>query len=58
MMSQITVAQLFEDRKDALELEQLSESLQSRVPITVSDINRPGLAMAGYTENFLSERIH
>lgn len=56
-MNQITVAQLFEDRKDALELEQLCESLQSRVPITVSDINRPGLAMAGYTENFLSERI-
>jgi len=56
-MNQITVAQLFEDRKDALELEQLCESLQSRVPITVSDINRPGLAMAGYIENFLSERI-
>jgi HPr kinase/phosphorylase len=56
-MNEITVAKLFEDRKDTLELEQLSPSLKSEVPITVSDINRPGLAMAGYTENFLSERI-
>jgi HPr kinase/phosphorylase len=56
-MNEITVALLFEDRKETLELEQLSATLQSQVPITVSDINRPGLAMAGYTENFLSERI-
>jgi HPr kinase/phosphorylase len=56
-MNEIAVARLFEDRRDAFELEQLTETLESEVPITVSDINRPGLAMAGYTENFLSERI-
>lgn len=56
-MSQISVARLFEDRKDDFELTPVTASLESKVPITVSDINRPGLAMAGYTENFLSERI-
>ncbi len=56
-MNQITVTRLFEDRKDAFELEVLTSSTDTGVPITVSDINRPGLAMAGYTENFLSERI-
>jgi len=56
-MNQITVARLFEDRKDAFEFEPFSSNLNSEVAITVSDINRPGLAMAGYTGNFLSERI-
>lgn len=56
-MNQISVARLFQDRQVAFELEQLTQSLESDVPVTVSDINRPGLAMAGYTENFLSERV-
>ncbi len=54
---QITVAQLYEQQKDTLSLELLSTSLDSRVPITVSDINRPGMALMGYPENFLYERI-
>ena len=56
-MNQISVSRLFEDRKAAFELELLTPSIESVVPVTVSDINRPGLAMAGYTANFLSERI-
>ena len=56
-MNQIPVSRLFEDRKDAFEFERLTDSLDSPVSITVSDINRPGLAMAGYVGNFLSERI-
>ena len=56
-MNQIPVSRLFEDRKDAFEFERMTDSLDSSVPITVSDINRPGLAMAGYIGNFLSERI-
>jgi len=56
-MQRISVLRLFEEKRDAFEFEQLTATLESRVPITVSDINRPGLAMAGYTENFLSERI-
>ena len=56
-MNQIPVSRLFEDRKDAFEFERMTDSLDSSVAITVSDINRPGLAMAGYIGNFLSERI-
>jgi HPr kinase/phosphorylase len=56
-MNQISVARLFEEKRDAFELEQLTSSLESEVLVTVSDINRPGLAMAGYVGNFLSERI-
>ena len=55
--AQVTVAQLFEQQKETLSLELLSTSLDSSVPITVSDINRPGMALMGYPENFLYERI-
>lgn len=53
----LTVAQLFEQQKEQLSLELLSENLESRVPITMSDINRPGMALMGFTENFLADRI-
>jgi HPr kinase/phosphorylase len=53
----LTVAQLYEQQKDALSLELLSESSDSKVPITLSDINRPGMALMGFVENFLPERI-
>jgi HPr kinase/phosphorylase len=56
-MNQIPVSRLFEDRKDAFEFVRMTDFLDSPVQITVSDINRPGLAMAGYIGNFLSERI-
>lgn len=54
---EISVARLFEDKRKDLELTLLTTSVDSAVPITVSDINRPGLAMAGFVENFLVERI-
>ncbi|MEO0083443.1 MAG: HPr(Ser) kinase/phosphatase [candidate division WOR-3 bacterium] len=49
---------LFEEKKEDLKLELLagSSGLNIRQIIT-SDINRPGLALAGYTKNFLSERV-
>src|SRR6185369_10789771 len=53
----IGVARLFEDQREELQLELLSESLASRAEITVSDINRPGMALMGFVENFLPERI-
>lgn len=56
-MQGITAAQLYEERRDALDLEVIVEGSDSRLPITVSDVNRPGLALAGFTENFLYERI-
>ena len=56
-MSHLAVGRLFEEKRDSFEFELLNESLESSVPVTVSDINRPGLAMAGYVQNFLSERV-
>ncbi|MGE5177296.1 MAG: HPr(Ser) kinase/phosphatase [Hyphomicrobiales bacterium] len=53
----LTVAQLYEQQKDALGLELLSDSLESELPITVSDIHRPGMVLMGFLENFLAERI-
>jgi HPr kinase/phosphorylase len=53
----ISVARLFEDQRQELLLEPLTESLASRLEITVSDIHRPGMALMGFVENFLPERI-
>ena len=55
--AQITIAQLYEQQRETLSLEVLTKGLESRVPITISDINRPGMALMGYPENFLFERI-
>jgi len=53
----LSAARLFEDQQQELQLEQLTESLASAKEITVSDIHRPGMALMGFVENFLPERI-
>jgi HPr kinase/phosphorylase len=53
----ITPARLYEDQREELHLELLGPSLASRRDITVSDVNRPGMALMGFVENFLPERI-
>lgn len=56
-MQSLSAARLFEDQREELQLEPLTESLASRVEVTVSDIHRPGMALMGFVENFLPERI-
>lgn len=56
-MKTLGVARLFEDQREDLQLELLTESLASKCEITVSDTNRPGMALMGFVENFLPERI-
>jgi HPr kinase/phosphorylase len=53
----LSAARLFEDQRGELQLDQLTESLASRREIGVSDIHRPGMALMGFVENFLPERI-
>jgi HPr kinase/phosphorylase len=53
----ISPTRLYEDQKEELHLELLTESLASRREITVSDTHRPGMALMGFVENFLPERI-
>ena len=56
-MKTLGIARLFEDQREELQLELLTESLASKTEITVSDTNRPGMALMGFVENFLPERI-
>lgn len=56
-MKSLGIARLYEDQREELQLELLTESLASSREITVSDINRPGMALMGFVENFLPERI-
>ena len=56
-MQKLSAARLYEDQRDELQLEPLTESLASRREVTVSDIHRPGMALMGFVENFLPERI-
>jgi len=53
----LTLARLFEDQRQELGLEILTESLASKRDITVSDIHRPGMCLMGFVENFLPERL-
>jgi HPr kinase/phosphorylase len=56
-MQSVSAARLFEEQQADLELEILTESLRSRREVTVADVHRPGMALMGFVENFLPERI-
>jgi len=56
-MSQPTVQQLFQDLQDLLGLEALTPLPDVPIPLVAQDVHRPGMAVMGFTENFLSERI-
>jgi HPr kinase/phosphorylase len=47
----------FQEKRAIYGLELLTESAESERPITVREINRPGMCLAGYTGNFLHDRI-
>jgi HPr kinase/phosphorylase len=53
----LSVKDFFEITKDLFSLEQINDSLEGPLPITVPDIHRPGLALTGFMQNFLNERI-
>ena len=54
---QITVQRLFEDRHETLQLEILTSEIGLERRILDPDLSNPGLALAGYTERFSSDRI-
>ncbi|MBI5837248.1 MAG: HPr kinase/phosphorylase [Candidatus Eisenbacteria bacterium] len=56
-MNHLPVARFFEEEREELKLEKLTSGLESPVDITTSDVNRPGMALMGFVENFLAERI-
>jgi HPr kinase/phosphorylase len=56
-MAGMTVAEFHERTRTTLNLRVLTRSVHSRSPITTPDINRPQLALTGFLEKFLWERI-
>ena len=56
-MRKLPVESFFEAKRHTYELTLLTPSASSRVDITVREVNRPGLCLAGHTKNFLSDRI-
>jgi HPr kinase/phosphorylase len=53
----LPVPALLEDTKETLQLELVNGVDEGPLPVTVTDIHRPGLALAGFMQNYLSERI-
>jgi HPr kinase/phosphorylase len=56
-MPGMSVREFFERAGEHLHLTIAGQGLTSHQKITMSDINRPGLALTGFVENFLWERI-
>ena len=53
----LSVGSLLQDTREALQLELVNGIEQGPLPVTVTDIHRPGLALAGFMQNYLNERI-
>jgi HPr kinase/phosphorylase len=56
-MKEITVRDFFDSKKKDLALSLLTEAETLNSKITSPHVNRPGLALAGYTEVFSADRI-
>jgi HPr kinase/phosphorylase len=56
-MTALLVADLLREKEGDLQLTLLGGSKGLRREITVSEINRPGLALSGYTDYFPAERV-
>ena len=57
MNPEITVQRLFDDRHETLQLDILNPEIDLDRPLVDPDITSPGIALAGYTERFSSDRI-
>ncbi|HOX26690.1 MAG TPA: HPr(Ser) kinase/phosphatase [Candidatus Krumholzibacteria bacterium] len=56
-MTQPTVQQLYQDLQDLLGLEALTPLPEAPIPLVARDVHRPGMAVMGFMENFLSDRV-
>ncbi|MBM4399617.1 MAG: HPr(Ser) kinase/phosphatase, partial [Candidatus Cloacimonetes bacterium] len=56
-MKEITVRDFFESKKKDLAMSLVTEPSTLDKKITSPEVNRPGLALTGYTEVFASDRI-
>ncbi|MFQ5600748.1 MAG: HPr(Ser) kinase/phosphatase [Candidatus Krumholzibacteriia bacterium] len=56
-MRELAVHTFFENKRHTYKLKLLTDSPHSAHTITVREVNRPGLCLAGHTRNFLHDRI-
>ncbi|MEO0098445.1 MAG: HPr(Ser) kinase/phosphatase [candidate division WOR-3 bacterium] len=56
-IKEITVKTIYEEKREDLKLKLISGEEGLNRKVKVIDINRPGLALAGYTEHFPQDRI-
>jgi HPr kinase/phosphorylase len=56
-MNNITVQRLFTDLRESLDLTLLTELPSVPIELQSKDVHRPGMALMGFTENFLPHRI-
>ena len=50
----LSIRGLLDDTRELLQLELVNGIDEGRLPITVTDIHRPGLALAGFMQNYLN----
>lgn len=53
----LSVKQFLAETREMFALELVNAVDEGALPITVTDIHRPGLALAGFMQNYLNERI-
>lgn len=53
----LSVQEFFEGTRELFSLERLNDVAEGPIPITVPDTHRPGLALTGFMQNFLNERV-
>jgi len=53
----LSVKELVFQMREALELDLVNGVEEGPLPITVSDTHRPGLALTGFMQNYLNERV-
>ncbi len=56
-LERLSIQELIEGAGELLDLERANDVAEGPVPITVADIHRPGLALTGFLQNYLNERI-
>jgi HPr kinase/phosphorylase len=54
---ELSVKEFFERTRELLSLEMVNDVFEGQLPITVKDVHRPGLALAGFMQNYLNERV-
>ena len=56
-MAAITIQTLYEELKGLMLLELLNEMPPAPIEVLHQDVHRPGMALMGFSENFLPDRI-